>query len=556
MDKIELIERILRHNEVSALCDAVAVMREIEAEGAVELDYGNSDKEVFDPDKFAAAHKYSKIIRAKAKGLMLKSAGAYEVYKTCLLFDSPYDFDSYCLYVEFDRPANKKFYAPRRNVLLPLTVEMQALSDGRLDFLGISLPPRVGKSTLCIFFITWIMGKRPDVANVMSGHSDKLTEPFHREVLNILTDRRTYLWHDVFPHVPIVSTSAKNETINLGAEKRFATFTARPIGGTLTGAVEIGPGGCLYVDDIIEDLEESRSPDRLDNKYNAYLNQLKDRKKDGAFELMVGTRWNVFDPLGRIMMEHSDDPRYKFIVIPAVDDEGHSNFNYPYGLGFSDEYYADMKKSLEDSEWCAKYLGRPYIREGLLFPRGSLRRFYDLPDEEPDAIWAICDPAQGGGDDTFLPVFYQYGNDHYMVDCVCSSALPNIADELCAEMLVKYKVKQCQYEINSAGGRTADNVRDKVVKKGGVTSIVKKHTQSNKETKILAESTWVKEHILFLDDKVIAPTSDYAKAMNLLCNYVVIGKNKKDDVPDGLSQYALFVANQSQNVIKLIKRPF
>ena len=104
----------------------------------------------------------------------------------------------------------------------------------------------------------------------------------------------------MFPDVQLVDNSAKNETIDLNRKKRFPTMTCRSISGTLTGAVEIGTGGVLYCDDLIEDLEESLNPVRLQNKYDAYLNQLKDRKKLGAVELMVGTRWNVADPLGRI----------------------------------------------------------------------------------------------------------------------------------------------------------------------------------------------------------------------------------------------------------------
>ena len=166
------------------------------------------------------------------------------------------------------------------------------------------------------------MGKRPDAANVMSGHSDKLTDGFYREVFNILTDPTTYLWNDVFPESRVVDNSAKNETIDLNRKKRFSSFTARSIGGTLTGAVEIGTGGCLYVDDLVEDLEESLNPDRLQAKYDAYLNQLKDRKKEGAFELMVGTRWNVLDPLGRVREQYEDNPRYRFRVIPALNEDG------------------------------------------------------------------------------------------------------------------------------------------------------------------------------------------------------------------------------------------
>ena len=126
-------------------------------------------------------------------------------------------------------------------------------------------------------------------------------------------------------------------------------MTCRSISGTLTGAVEIGSGGVLYCDDLIEDLEESLNPLRLQAKYDAYLNQLKDRKKLGALELMVGTRWNVFDPLGRIQDQYAGNDRYRFRVISALDENGESNFNYQYGLGFDTAYYRDMKESIDDA---------------------------------------------------------------------------------------------------------------------------------------------------------------------------------------------------------------
>ena len=64
--------------------------------------------------------------------------------------------------------------------------DMQDIEDDVLDFLAVSLPTRVGKSTLGIFFLTWLMGKYPDLANLMSGHSDKLTEGFYGEALDII----------------------------------------------------------------------------------------------------------------------------------------------------------------------------------------------------------------------------------------------------------------------------------------------------------------------------------------------------------------------------------
>lgn len=426
--------------------------------------------------------------------------------------------------------------------------------EGGMYCAGNTLIP-THNSTICIFFMSFLMGNRPLVANVMSGHSDKLTEPFFRELLNIFTDTNTYNWHDIFPDVVLKGTSAKNETIDLNTNKRFPSFTARAVEGTLTGAVEIGKGGLLYLDDLVKDLEESMSPDRLQKKYDAYLNQLKDRKKDGAKELMVGTRWNVLDPIGRVQQQYADNPRYRFRVMPALNEDGESNFDYLYGLGFSTEYYLDMKDSIDDATWCAKYMGDPYIREGVIFPKESLKRYFEIPSEEPDAIWAVCDPAQGGGDQTVLPIFYQYGDEHYLVDIVCSDALPDVTDELCADKLVFYKVRRCQYESNAAGTRTATNVQDKVKSKGGITKITTRHNQKNKVTRIISNSTWVKEHILFKDDSVIEKGSDYAKALRLLTMYAATGHvREKDDVPDVLSQYADFAIDSLTATAELRKR--
>lgn len=137
-------------------------------------------------------------------------------------------------------------------------------------------------------------------------------------------------------------------------------------------AVDISSDGYLYVDDMVRDRTESLSPIRLGNRYQDYLNVLVDRKNDGSKELMVGTRWNVYDPLGRVETENANNPRYRFRKIPALDENDESNFQYDYGKGFSTEYYRKMRDRLDKNEWMAKYQQRPFIREGLLFPLDEL----------------------------------------------------------------------------------------------------------------------------------------------------------------------------------------
>ena len=461
----------------------------------------------------------------------------FELNKKTYLYMAQDDFDSYCIYLEWNREPQKRFYLPRRKVLYPLVQDLQDLADGKIDFLGVSMPPRTGKSTLCIFFMTWLMGKNPDTANVMSGHSDKLTDGFYREVLTILTDNETYLWADVFPTVRLVDTSAKNETIDLNRKKRFPTFTARSIGGTLTGAVEIGEGGCLYVDDLIEDLEESLNPDRLQAKYDAYLNQLKDRKKEGAKELMVGTRWNVLDPLGRIQQQYADNPRYRFRVIPALNEKGESNFVYDYGVGFTTEYYLDMKASIDDATWCAKYMGRPYVREGLLFPADELRYYNGtLPDGEPYKV-AVCDVAWGGGDSLAMVFAYVYGNDVYIHDVIFNKGDKTVTQPVIIGRAKQLMPNKIRFEANNGGGEYADAINEKLRSDGVHINIIARKAPNNqsKMGRIIQFSPDIKK-FYFRDAK--NRSQEYQAFMDELTMFSQAGKNAHDDAPDSLAMLA------------------
>jgi len=410
-------------------------------------------------------------------------------------------------------------------------------------------------STLCIFFITWLMGNRPDVASVMSGHSDKLTNGFYGEVLSIITDPVTYNWGKIFPDVQLVDKSAKDESVDLNRKKRFPTLTCRSIGGTLTGAVEIGEGGVLYSDDLIEDLEESLNVERLNNKYDAYLNQLKDRKKQGALELMVGTRWNVLDPLGRIQNQYADNPKYRFRVIPAVDENGHSNFNYDYGVGFDDAYYADMKASIDDATWWAKYMGKPYVREGLLFPADELRYFNGvLPDGEPDRKLMVMDIAWGGGDFTACPIAYVYGDAVFIPDLVFNNGDKTVTRPEVVGKIIQHKINVVRGEANNGGDEYCDVVDSQLRQQGYHCSVRSQRAPSgqSKLSRIIQYAPDIKR-FYFLDEK--HQSKEYKAFMEQVTMFTQLGKVPHDDAPDSLAQLADELYNGISK-IEPVKRPF
>ena len=89
----------------------------------------------------------------------------YDVYR----LESFSRFESYMLYIERDRRQEKRFYLPRRCTLGVVANDMQRLEDDELDVYGLSLPSRTGKSSICIFFLSWVGVRKPNSHNAMGG---------------------------------------------------------------------------------------------------------------------------------------------------------------------------------------------------------------------------------------------------------------------------------------------------------------------------------------------------------------------------------------------------
>lgn len=466
----------------------------------------------------------------------------YDLYNKALLFlaQEHKDFDSYLLYVEKNRDPEDRYYQPRRNKIYWLVQKMQRLIDDELDILSISMPPGTGKTTLGEFFISFVMGHYPNTPNLMSSHSGFMTRMFYDAVLNIITSNE-YCWSDVFPDIVFEGNNAKEETINLGRWQPFKTLTCRPIRGSLTGVTRCE--GFLYVDDLVSGIEEALSIDRLDKLYGEYTTDLKSRKKKKAKEIHIATRWSVHDVIGRLERMYEGNPRAEFIAVPDIDPQtGKSNFDYDYDVGFDEKYFHDMEMSMDDVSYRCLYKSDPIEREGILYHPTELQRYIGgLPDREPDSILAICDTKDTGTDYNFLGVFYQYGDRYYLEDLVFKNIDPGTLDELNSDMLVKHHVQQAQFESNKEGSRTANEVERLVKAKGGRCHITKKYTTQNKKTKIIVNSSWVKEHVIFKDITEYEPKSDYGVMMSFLCSYTQLGKNKHDDAPDTLAMFAQFV---------------
>ena len=565
-DYVNLIQKLIARDDPYALSDAFDLCRELEMDGAVHVEgRGRRDRgtTVYDDDNFTRAHDFNKQLRIAANKMVRDGVDAdnmIDLYYKSHLFDAPHFFDSFCLYIEKDRAPEKQFYLPRRKQLLRCVQGIQDLEDGKLHTLGISLAPGVGKTTIAEFGLAWTSGRNPFLSNLVGSHNNSFLAGVYGEMLRIFDPIGEYKWGDVFPGLSVIATNAKDLMIGLGYSKsddmRFKTLQmGGSLGSQLAGRVRAS--NWLYLDDPVPGIEVAMNREQLDKLWQTVNTDFFQRAIGNRVKrLVIGTRWSITDPIGRLEDYYADDPNARFIREPALDENDESRFDYPYGLGYTTESLLKQRDMMDEPSFLAIYQQMPIEREGQLYAPSELRRFFDLPDKEPDAILAICDTKEQGADYCVCPVFYQYGNDFYLVSIICDNGKVEVVQERVAKLLVDKKVKMCRIESNRGGTIFAQNIEKRVKELGGMTSITTKWTQTNKETRIQVNSAMVKEHVLFKDESLYAQDREYRDAMMQLTTYSMMGKNPHDDVPDALAMFVDWQMSDRSNIAIVMKRPF
>lgn len=287
----------------------------------------------WEQENFQAAHAVNGQLKATAakmlrQGSPQEASFFYEMWRKSLLFDAPHFFDSFLLYIELDRKPEDRFYAPRRHYLKPMVQGYQDVLDGKLRLLTISEPKRAGKSQTGINFVNMISGKHPDRSTLMEGTGDDLVKSFYNGCLEYLVTPNEYLFYDVFPEAKLVQTHAETKVINLKSKSRFPTIMCRSIDARQVGLSEAT--NVLYLDDCVEGREEAKNRQRLDDKWEIISGDIMGRAIEGTPIVATGTRYSLYDPIGRLQEEAQKQGwTWRAVEIPALDpitDE--SNYGY------------------------------------------------------------------------------------------------------------------------------------------------------------------------------------------------------------------------------------
>lgn len=525
------------------------------------------------PDARNMAMKVSRYAHNKAaKKAAVTGSGSFDdLYWQYLLLEAQnYQVDSGLLYLEKNRIPKERFYEPRRNVFLQHNIigSLQDLMDDKLDIFALSVPPGCGKSTLEDFFLSLVGGWFPNDFNLSSAHSSILTRSLYDGVLEIINDPVEYTWHEIFPNVEIQGTNAKETTVNLERNGRFKTWTFRSIDGSLTGATRCNR--FLTADDLVSGIEEALNKNRLDTLWTKVVNDLRSRRLEGCKEFYIATRWSVHDPIGKLQQLYAGNPRARFIAVPALDENGKSNFLFTVN-GFSEKYFNDAKESMDEISYNCLYQQQPVEREGLLLPPDKLKRFFFskedvpdgcadeyiiIPDKDADAIWAVCDTKDKGTDFESLPIAYQYGDKFFFSDVVFDDTTDyDILDRKTADILIRHNPHKIRFESNNVGNRVAHNIQKMITGKCRA-EIETKPTSANKETKILVNSDYIAKHFYFLHPSQYKAKSDYGLFMANVTTYTTRAKVPHDDGIDSLAMMAEYVQNPLGGKATAMQNPF
>lgn len=519
----------------------------------------------WEKEDFDKAHALNKELRQLAvQGLKVcdpkDATDMFSYYKRSLLFDARYDFDSFLRYIEIDQKPESKFYAPRAHYLKPMVEGYQAVLDGKLRLLTVSMPKRAGKSQTEILFTLMLSGLYPDKSTLMEGTGDDLVGSFYKGCLEYLKLPNDYLYYDVFPDAKLVATNADVKTINLLHNSRFPTVMCRSIDARQVGLSEAT--NALILDDCVEGREEAKNRQRLDDKWEVISGDVMGRSIESPI-IFTGTRYSLYDPIGRIQ-EHATNRKWAWrsIEIPALDlvtDESNYKYYNPKleKWVFTTESFREQRELLSSEQFESEFQQQPFEAKGLLFNKKELNYFINLPaDRDPDTIVAVTDTAESGEDSTAMVVAAIYGTEVYIVDVVYDNSPAEVTKPECAKCLIQNRVSEALFESNNAGSYFARDVEQLCKNEGYIIGIRTKRTISNKQTRIEMASDTIKKCFYFKQADTYARDSQYAGFMKEVTTYTRSGKVPHDDAPDALSLMENMIRGLVGGKVEVVKRPF
>lgn len=365
-------------------------------------------------------------------------------------------------------------------------------ANRKIERLIISVPPQHGKSYGASHLLpAYLLGIDPELRICIGSYSFALARRFGLGVQRVIESER---YSEIFP---------KTKLKTVGAAAATSTRTAQEfdIVGHLGGVRLVGREGSLtgnrvdvmILDDLYKDAAQANSPTIRDSVWDWYCSVVKTRLHNSSREIIVFTRWNEDDLIGRLMKIEGD--RWHIFNFPALkvgaptDIDPRKEGQALWPERHSEELLLERRR-LDPQFFEALYQGNPTHSEGLLYNNFAL---YSTIDEPILRSGAYIDTADTGSD--FLcAIYYSVGQTGkiYIVDVLYTDRSMEYTELEVARRLSANDTQTVYIESNNGGRGFARSVARQVRCR-----VVTFHQSASKEARILSNATEVMRTIVF-----------------------------------------------------------
>lgn len=530
----------------------------------------------------AISLRINEVIRGESE--LSKQQELYKCMQEVYYYLARYLFEYYLPAMEFGIAPEKQFIAPRTSVLNRIAKEMTKFYY-RTDrpIMTLSMPQGTGKTEISKRFMSWAIGKNPELPNMMISYSANIAKDKFFNGIDALIKDDMGNYGKIFPKLREIYRSAETMSLDYTNEenrkKAHSEYTLYCVGfdGSITGRTRAH--NILYADDLIKDIEEASNKDIMDKKWVEFTGTIKKRMQGRCKMLVVGTIFSINDPLSRLIQYYQENEPERLIVIriPGLDENDESNFNYKYGFAITTKMFHEDRDLMDPVSFSCLIQQEPIEREGILFYENEFKKF-DLSKYEQKEGYvrtvAFCDVAWGGEDYLSMPIVDEYEDgDCKLVDWYfINKADKTVTKPAIIQKIQQHKISRMCFEANNGGDEYADDIK-RQLKEERVECYVeskKAPTTMSKTDRILNHQAEIrgsrasKYRLVIPERESIKGNKMFNEALNQVFKFNQstaknVRKRQHDDAPDslaGLFANVLGVGGNYGKAISNISREF
>jgi len=384
---------------------------------------------------------------------------------------------------------------------------------------------------------SFMFGLNPDSKIAESSYNTTQARKFNRDIQRNIESSN---FSDVFPDTKLkggelTSLYVKNsDEFDVVDHKGGLKAVGR--GGALTGnTVDI-----MIMDDLYKDYMEGSSPLIRENVWDWYTSVVDTRLHNDSQQLIVFTRWNEDDLIGRLEKKDKVFEVKSWGDIEKYKDQGWVKINFqaikedekteldpreqgePLWPNRHSKEKLEKTRSLDPSKFDSLHQGNPTPKEGFLY--NEFNTYNILPSNKTRRN--ITDTADTGSDFLCSMCYIEHENKAYITDVLFSDEPMEETEPATAKMLEANKVQRSRIESNN-GGRGFARAVDRLT--NASVAIEWFHQSGNKESRVTSNSASVNRNIIF--------PIDWKTRWPVFYNHVKMFKrnfkaNKHDDAPD------------------------